>query len=67
MSKPRSERSRWTTIYTLPQPSAGSGPTAVAHHDEAVAVVKAFEAVGRIVRVESAKYGEGLVLKARRA
>ena len=71
MSKPRSERSRWMTVFTLPRPSGADGPSAMSsareQHDQAVAVVTAFEAVGRVVRVESVKYGNGLVLKARRA
>lgn len=65
----RSERSRWTTIYTLPQPvaNADGAMAARANHAELRAVVSAFESVGRVVRVETGKFGTGLVLKARKA
>lgn len=70
MSKPRSERSRWTQVYILPRPIANATngvALATQKHDELLAVVKAFEAVGRVVRVEAAHYGEAIVVKARRS
>lgn len=68
MSKPRSERSRWTTVYTLGRPHETlKVEIAQTAHDELLAVAKAFAAVGRVIRVEPAKYGTGLVFKARRA
>lgn len=65
----RSERSRWVTIFTLPRPifDADGTKRAVEYHDQLLAVVKAFEKVGRVVRVETAEYGNGLILKARKA
>ena len=66
MSKPRSERSRWTQVFVLPYPS-GSVENAQAHHDQALAVVRAFARVGRVVRLEANDYSKTLILKARKA
>lgn len=67
MSKPRSERSRWVTILTIgrPGPNEQGGKEGHAKHNEAHAVVEAFQRVGRVVRVE-VQY-QALVFKARRA
>jgi hypothetical protein len=65
----RSERSRWTKVFVLnePWPNAEGGIKAKEQYGQLLAVVEAFEAVGRVVRVEKAKYGNTLTLKARRA
>lgn len=69
MSKPRSERQRWTAIFTLYEKGESelSAKEAKQQHHELFAVVSAFEKVGRIVRVETTGYGKTLSLKARRA
>ncbi len=69
MRKPRSERQRWVKVFTLtqPWPNEEGGKRARAQHDELLAVVKAFAAVGRVIRIEPSKFGEALVFKARKA
>lgn len=69
MSKRVSERQRWVEIFLLPEPSSAENAATYARtkHGEARAVLEAFQKVGRVVRVEPAKYGNGIALKARRA
>jgi hypothetical protein len=68
MSKPRSERARWTPVFRLVRPHDSQRiEIAQNEFDQMLAVAKAFDAVGRVVRVEPAKYGQAVELKARRA
>lgn len=68
--KKRTERSRWVNVFMLPEPSVGSEAAAEQareKHRQALAVVKAFEAVGRVVRLESANYGPTIIFRARKS
>ena len=66
----RSERSRWTTVFTLPEPSVGDASYAQHardQHRQMLAVVKAFQKVGRAVRVEPGEWSSSIVLRARKS
>lgn len=72
MTRKRSERSRWATIFTINSPAAISDPHeraafALAKHEQLAAVVSAFDKVGRAVRIEPGRYGSSLDIKARRS
>lgn len=64
-----SERQRWTELMRIsePYPNEAGAKTALVRHQELLAVLKAFQKIGRVVRIEPAKYGNGFVIKARRA
>lgn len=65
--RPRSERSRWVKVCTLPRFSPDGGAAAHREHEKAHAVVVAFAAVGRVVRVEPAKFGDAIEFIARKS
>lgn len=63
--KARSERSRWTTVFQVNDSDVIE--VVCSQHAQLHAVLKAFEAVGRVVRAEPAKYGKTILFKARKA
>ena len=69
MSQRKSERQRWVQVFELPRPSRDSTVDTVrAYYDQLDAVVRAFDKVGRVIRVVPNEYGNGfIVFKARRS
>jgi hypothetical protein len=62
----RSERSRWVTVFGLSEPNKSNADDfARQEHAKAIVIVRAFERVGRVVRVEVD--GNRLEFKARKA
>lgn len=65
----RSERQRWVEVFRISEPSPDSAAGhARSQHQQAMAIIRAFAKVGRVVRVEPDANGySSIVLKARRA
>lgn len=63
----RSERSRWVTVFTIHRHDATDGDSYQRQYEQLQAVVSAFADVGRVVRLEPAKYSASILVRARRA
>ena len=60
-------REQWVSIFVQPRPhESNKAEIAQGKHDQLLAILKAFEAIDKVVHAEPAKYGEAIVFKARR-
>lgn len=69
MSARLTERQRWVQLHSIaePTPTVDGAMRAKVEHQQLMAAIRAIHKIGRVVRIEPMKYGNGFVVKARRA